>query len=246
MAPKPGDRIVILEDTDGDGRFDKRTVFYDKLNYVTGIEVGFGGVWVMSPPNFYFIPDRDGDDVPDGPPEVLLDGFGNHANAAQPGQRLCLGAGRLAVRHARPHQLVAARQAGHARRASAIRFDGGVYRYHPVRHVWEPYADGTTNPWGIDWDDYGEAFVSNCVNPHLFHVIQGAHYEPWRNRESSQYAYERIADDRRPPALRRRRRTSATGSARPTRTRPAAATPTAARWSTWATTGPSGTATRCS
>ena len=37
-------------------------VFYDKLNYVTGIEVGFGGVWVMSPPYFYFIPDRDGDD----------------------------------------------------------------------------------------------------------------------------------------------------------------------------------------
>jgi putative heme-binding domain-containing protein len=74
-----------------------------------------------------------------------------------------------------------------------IRFDGGVYRYHPTRHVWEPYADGTTNPWGIDWNDYGEAFVCNCVNPHLFHVIQGAHYEPWRDRESSQYAYERIA-----------------------------------------------------
>ncbi len=56
----------------------------------------------------------------------------------------------------------------------------------------EPYADGTTNPWGIDWNDVGEAFVSNCVNPHLFHVIPGAHYEPWRNRESSRYAYRRI------------------------------------------------------
>ncbi|MCA8995347.1 MAG: c-type cytochrome, partial [Planctomycetaceae bacterium] len=72
------------------------------------------------------------------------------------------------------------------------RFDGGVWRYHPVHHVWEPYADGTTNPWGIDWNDAGEAFVCNCVNPHLFHVIPGAHYEPWRNRESSRYAYERI------------------------------------------------------
>ncbi len=61
----PGDRIVIFEDVDADGRFDKRTLFYDKLNYVTGIEVGFGGAWVMSPPNFYFIPDRDGDDNPD-------------------------------------------------------------------------------------------------------------------------------------------------------------------------------------
>ena len=37
----------------------KRTVFYDGLNYVSGIEVGFGGAWVMSPPYMYFIPDRD-------------------------------------------------------------------------------------------------------------------------------------------------------------------------------------------
>ncbi len=76
--------------------------------------------------------------------------------------------------------------------AERVRFDGGVYRYHPVRRVWEPFADGTTNPWGIDWDDWGQAFVCNCVNPHLFHVIQGAHYEPWRNRASSLHAYQRI------------------------------------------------------
>ncbi len=72
------------------------------------------------------------------------------------------------------------------------RFDGGVWRYHPVRHVWEPYADGTTNPWGIDWNDVGDSFICNCVNPHVFQVIQGAHYEPWRGRESSQFAYQRI------------------------------------------------------
>ncbi|MFV1995239.1 MAG: PVC-type heme-binding CxxCH protein, partial [Verrucomicrobiales bacterium] len=76
--------------------------------------------------------------------------------------------------------------------AERIRFDGGVWRYHPLRQIWEPYADGTTNPWGIDWDDWGQAFVSNCVNPHLFHVIEGAHYEPWRGRDSSQHAYERV------------------------------------------------------
>jgi putative membrane-bound dehydrogenase-like protein len=72
----PADRIIIFEDTDGDGKADKRTVFYEKLNYVTGIEVGFGGVWVMSPPAFYFIPDRDGDDRPDADAQMLLDGFG--------------------------------------------------------------------------------------------------------------------------------------------------------------------------
>ena len=45
------------------------------------IEVGFGGAWVMSPPNFYFIPDRNGDDKSDGEPIVLLDGLSNHANS---------------------------------------------------------------------------------------------------------------------------------------------------------------------
>ncbi len=188
---KPGDRIVIFADTDGDGRFDQRTVFYDRLNYVTGIEVGFGGAWVMSPPNFYFIPDRNGDDQPDSDPEILLDGFGNHANAHNLANGFAWGPdGWLYGTHGRTNWSLLGKPG--TPREQRVTFDGGVYRYHPVRHVWEPYADGTTNPWGIDWNDVGEAFICNCVNPHLFHVIYGAHYEPWRNRESSGYAYERI------------------------------------------------------
>jgi putative membrane-bound dehydrogenase-like protein len=188
---KPGDRILIFEDADGDGRFDKRTVFYDQLNYVTGIEVGFGGAWVMSPPYFYFIPDRDGDDRPDGKPEVLLDGFGNHANAHNLANGFAWGPdGWLYGTHGRTNWSLLGKPGTPDN--ERIRFDGGVYRYHPVRHVWEPFSDGSTNPWGIDWNDFGEAFVCNCVDPHLFHVIQGAHYEPWRNRQSSQFAYERI------------------------------------------------------
>ena len=189
---RPGDRILILEDTDGDGRFDQRTIFYDQLNYVTGIEVGFGGAWVMSPPNFYFIPDRNGDDVPDSEPQVLLTGFGNHANAHNLANGFAWGPdGWLYGTHGRTNWSRLGPPG--SREEDRIRFDGGVYRYHPVRHVWEPFADGTTNPWGIDWNDVGDAFVCNCVNPHLFQVIQGAHYEPWRNRESSRYAYQRIA-----------------------------------------------------
>jgi putative membrane-bound dehydrogenase-like protein len=185
------DRIVILEDTDGDGRHDKRTVFHDKLNYVTGIETGFGGAWVMSPPYFYFIPDRDGDDVPDSEPEVILDGFGNHSNSHNLANGFAWGPdGWLYGTHGRTNWSMIGKPG--TPEAARERFDGGVWRYHPVRKVWEPYADGTTNPWGIDWDDHGQAFVSNCVNPHLFHVIQGAHYEPWRGRESSQHAYRRI------------------------------------------------------
>ena len=187
----PNDRILIFEDTNGDGVADKRTVFYEKLNYVTGIEVGFGGVWVMSPPHFAFIPDRDGDDKPDRDAQVLLDGIGikesrhNLANGFTwgPDGWLYGGHGRTSPSNVGKPGTPAGKR---------IHFDGGVYRYHPTRHVFEPFADGTTNPWGVDFDDYGQPFISNCVNPHIYHVIQGAHYEPWRDRASSLHAYGRI------------------------------------------------------
>src|SRR5262249_13768333 len=85
-------------------------------------------------------------------------------------------------------------EVGHPGRRRGIgrHCDGGVYRIHPSRRGLENFADGTTTPGGVDFDDYGQCFVSNCVNPHLFHMIQGGHYEPWRNRPSSLYAYERL------------------------------------------------------
>ena len=197
------DRIVILEDTDGDGKADTRTVFYEGFNYITGIEVGFGGVWVMSPPNLYFIPDRDGDDKPDGEPEVLFDGFGYKESRHNLANGFTWGPdGWLYGGHGRTSPSDVGRPGTPADKR--IHCDGGVYRIHPTRLVFENFADGTTNPWGVDFDDYGQCFVSNCVNPHLFHMIQGGHYEPWRNRPSSLYAYERIPIFRhqrqRPPA----------------------------------------------
>ena len=185
------DRIIILEDTDGDGRHDKRIVFYDKLEYVSGIEVGFGGVWVMSIPNFYFIPDADYNGVPDGEPVVLLDGFGTHANSHTIANGFAWGPdGWLYGTHGITNWSLPGKPG--TPKEKRRRFEGGVWRYHPVRHVWEPFAIGTTNPWGIDWNEYGHAFVCNCVNPHLFHIIQGAHYEPARNRPTGRFAYERI------------------------------------------------------
>ena len=185
------DRIIILEDTDGDGRHDKRIVFYDKLEYVSGIEVGFGGVWVMSIPNFYFIPDADYNGVPDGEPVVLLDGFGTHANSHTIANGFAWGPdGWLYGTHGITNWSLPGKPG--TPKEKRRRFEGGVWRYHPVRHVWEPFAIGTTNPWGVDWNEYGHAFVCNCVNPHLFHIIQGAHYEPARNRPTGRFAYERI------------------------------------------------------
>src|SRR5690349_18767646 len=69
------DRILIFEDKDGDGHFDSRKVFTDELQKLTSIEVGYGGVWVMSPPQLLFYPDADRDDKPERAPEVILHGL---------------------------------------------------------------------------------------------------------------------------------------------------------------------------
>jgi putative membrane-bound dehydrogenase-like protein len=188
---EPKDRILVLEDTDGDGRADRRSVFLEGLTYVTGIEVGFGGLWIIAPPRMLFVPDRDGDLRPDGEPVVLLDGFGTEGghNIASgftwgPDGWLYAGHGRTSIsKLGKPGTPASERLA----------FDGGVWRYHPTRHVVEAFADGTTNPWGVAFNEVGAAFVSNCVDPHLYHAVQGAHFEPWRGRESSRFAYQRIA-----------------------------------------------------
>ncbi|MBI1374706.1 MAG: hypothetical protein GC159_18460 [Phycisphaera sp.] len=188
---EPHDRVLILEDTDGDGAADKSTVFYDKIAYATGIEVGHGGVWIMSPPQMLFIPDRDHDDRPDGEPVVVLDGFGNEHSAHNIVNGFTWGPdGWLYFGHGRTNPSEVGKPGTPA--DQRIHVDGGVCRYQPVTGVFENYADGTTNPWGVAFDDYGAAFVTNCVTPHVFHMIQGGHYEPWRNRPASKYAYERL------------------------------------------------------
>ena len=91
------DKITIHEDTDGDGVFDRHKTFVDGLNIATSVARGRGGVWVLNPPYLLFYPDRDNDDVPDGDPEVHLQGFGledTHSVVEQP----ALGARRLALR----------------------------------------------------------------------------------------------------------------------------------------------------
>ena len=193
--PTGRDRILVFEDADGDGRFDKRAVFHDELNYVTGLEVGFGGVWVVSAPNLLFIPDKDGDDRPDGPPVVEVEGFGhqgvhNLVNGCTWGPDGWLYGG---------HGGSSSGKIGRPRAPDSERvfFDGGVWRYHPTKKVFESFMEGTTNPWGVDFDDYGMAFVSNSVTPHLYHVIQGSHVQRRRESPNSRYAYgviDTIAD----------------------------------------------------
>ena len=64
-------QILIFEDVDGDGKFDRRTVFIDNLNLVCGLEIGFGGVWVGAAPYLLFIPIKPGEDKPAGPAPMI-------------------------------------------------------------------------------------------------------------------------------------------------------------------------------
>jgi putative membrane-bound dehydrogenase-like protein len=176
---KPGeegrDRIVIFEDTDGDGRFNTRKVFADKLANVSGIAWGHGGVWLTALPYFVFLPDRNGDDVPDGPPEILLDGWDmkakhnvfNKPSWGPDGWLYSMNGILSNSKVGRPGTPDADR----------ISLNCGVWRYHPVTRTFEVVANGTTNPWGIDWDEYGRGFITNCVIKHVFQVIPGAHYD---------------------------------------------------------------------
>ncbi len=169
------DRIIILEDADGDGKAEKRTVFADGFQRLTSVEVGFGGVWVMAPPALYFIPDRDGDDRPDGPPQVVLDGWDDSAARHNFTNGLRWGPdGWLYGRNG----ILATSRVGLPGATAEERtpLNCGIWRYHPTRKVFEIVCVGTTNPWGMDWDAHGQMFFINTVIGHLWHVIPGAHF----------------------------------------------------------------------
>ncbi|WP_169973252.1 PVC-type heme-binding CxxCH protein [Tautonia rosea] len=170
------DRILILEDADSDGRFDHRTVFWDEGVRVSSVEIGFGGVWVLAAPYLLFLPDRNGDDRPDGPPVVILDGW--EADAIRHNLVNGLRWGPDGWLYGR-HGIQATSRVGRpgTPEEDRIRINCGVWRYHPTRQVFEVVARGTTNPWGMDWDEHGQLFLINTVIPHLWHVIPGAYYQ---------------------------------------------------------------------
>ncbi|MEI6536383.1 MAG: PVC-type heme-binding CxxCH protein, partial [Verrucomicrobiaceae bacterium] len=66
---------------------------------------------------------------------------------------------------------------------------GGIWRYHPTRKIYEPYCHGTTNPWGMDWDEHGEMFFINTVIGHLWHGIQGAHFKRMHGEDPYPHIY---------------------------------------------------------
>lgn len=187
------DKIVILEDRDGDGRFESRTVFAEGLNLVSGLEVGYGGVWVGAAPQLLFIPDADRDDRPDGPPKVLLEGFGfqdTHEclNSFLWGPDGWLYGNQGVFNYSRIGK-------PGAPESELTELRAGVWRYHPVRHEFEVFASGGSNPWGLDYDETGQIFMTHCRSYWgkglTTHVIQGGHY--W-NQANANYAPYIVAE----------------------------------------------------
>jgi len=184
------DRILILEDTDQDGRFDKRSVFADDLQLLTSIERGFGGVYALCPPHLYFIPCAG--DKPAGPPQIVLEGFDSDkglrhtiANGLKWGPAGWL-YGRTGI--TRTSFVGPPGTPKEDRQPTA----GGMWRYHPLLKRFEPYCHGTTNPWGSDWNEDGELFFINTVIGHLWHGIPGAHFKRMFGEDPYPHIYELI------------------------------------------------------
>lgn len=199
-------RILILEDTDGDGAADSQQVFMEGLAFPAAIAVGFDGLFVGAPPNLLFVPDRDGDDKADMEDvEILLTGWGirdrhETLNSLQWGPdgwlyglqgfatpskiRKPNGDAKLYYHNdIFPEDLL---------EADGVDINGGVWRYHPIKHRFEVVAHGFSNPWGIDYDAKGQLFMTACVIPHLWHVVPGGIYHRQGGQHFNPYVYKDI------------------------------------------------------
>ncbi|TDU81259.1 putative membrane-bound dehydrogenase-like protein [Prosthecobacter fusiformis] len=185
------DRIIILEDKDGDGKHDGRKVFWDEGAYLTSVEWGYGGAWILNNGTLSFIPDKNGDDVPDAAPEILLDGF----NVKTIGHNIVNGLrwgpdGWLYGRHGITDTSAVGSPGTPNEKRTKI--NCSIWRYHPTRKIFEAVAHGGTNSWGHDWNADGELFMINTVIGHLWHVIPGAYYRRMFGTHLNPHVYEII------------------------------------------------------
>jgi putative membrane-bound dehydrogenase-like protein len=164
-GPRGADRITILEDTDGDGRADAAKDFLEGLNLVTGVEFGYGGVFVLNVPYLLFYPDANRDDVPDSDPQVLLKGFGME-DAQSFANHLTWGP---------DGWLYGVNGSTTTCRIRGVEFQQGVWRYHPVTHAFELFCEGGSNCYGLTFDANGELYYSTNAGPFV-HAVQGGYF----------------------------------------------------------------------
>ena len=158
--PKPDDKIIILEDTDNDGKADKETVFADKLHLPIGFEFTPEGVYVSQGTNLKLYTDTDGDDKADKV-EIVLSGFDDHdthhaisAFCADPSGAFYMSEGVFLHTNVETSY-------GPVRATN-----GGFYRYNPQRkHLERTLQVPIPNPWGIAFDEWGQDFFLHTSGP---------------------------------------------------------------------------------
>jgi putative heme-binding domain-containing protein len=170
------DKITIHEDTNGDGVLDKHKTFVEGLSLVSSFARGRGGVWVLNPPYLLFYPDRNNDDVPDGDPEVHLEGFGledSHSVANS-------------LRWGPDGWLYAAQGStvsGDIKRPgldkTGVHSMGQlIWRYHPETRRYEIFAEGGGNAFGVEIDSKGRIYSGhNGGDTRGFHYVQGGYFQ---------------------------------------------------------------------
>lgn len=177
--PGPGrDRVKILEDTDGDGKADKFTVFLEGLNIPSGIAVGHGGVWVANSPDILFVQDTDGDGKADKQ-EVVVTGFGRTDTHELPNSLTWGPDGWLYGLNGvfnRSHVRYAPSNPNYNAQHPGWPLTCALFRIHPRTREFQVFCEGTSNPWGVAFNDDGEAFVSACVIDHLWHLKETGYY----------------------------------------------------------------------
>ena len=149
----PNDKLLIYEDTDGDGKADKETVFADHLHLPIGFEFAPEGVYVSQEPNLVLLRDLNGDDRMDSA-EIILGGFDTHdthhaisAYSADPSGAFMLCEGVFLHSNVEtPYGPVRC-------------VDGGFLRFSPQRGHLERTAQlSIPNPWGVTFDAWGQDF----------------------------------------------------------------------------------------
>jgi len=184
-APSPppnhdrgADIISIHEDTDGDGVYDRHKVFLDGLNMANAVVRGRGGVWVMHTPYLLFYPDRNGDDIPDGPPEVRLAGFGFEDTHSVANGLVWGPDGWLYGAQGSTTSCRVTRPGLDPTNAPGVYFEGCmVWRYHPETRAFEIFAEGSGNTFGLEVDAQGRLYSGhNGGGTRGWHYVQGGFY----------------------------------------------------------------------
>jgi len=174
---EPRDRLVILEDVDGDGRADTATTFADDLHLPLSFELGRGGVLVSEQPHLTFLADLDGDDRADVH-EVILSGFGTEDSHHALHDFIWSPDGALLFRESIFHHTQVETPYGPVRQQNS-----GWFRYEPGTHRLTSFGSyPSTNPWGVAFDPWGNHVASHPIFAEAFHALDppypGQHAAP--------------------------------------------------------------------